>query len=349
MSRKRKSSIKLPMHLKSYHPPVYHGANSHATTSSSSTSLLKDDFLLDDNQMVEELDDDPTQDSDISDIDKDEDDEKEERRDPTYKPVNGEDHTLKRVTVSKWTELMAIGCWSKRQAIKVIRLLRTWNILPKELGIGSILERSHHLRQCFQVHTISSEGSEGKYSFVSNIEDLFRKLELPFHPSSYRLFIDANALTLKFALIHNRVKEFAIPVCEGDGCAQKESHEAMQLVLELIHYYKHEWKCVADYKVVAMLFGIKGGSARFPCPLCYFDLRCVPQELYSRTEWPRRCDGDLAHGAKPGEKRLIPPERLIPPGFHIKSGLYTHFFHACAENHDQLVEYLKKNFLTLTV
>jgi len=51
----------------------------------------------------------------------------------------------------------------------------------------------------------------------------------------------------------------------------KETHESMNLLLDLIEYTAHGWYICADLKVVAILTGLQTGYTKHLCFLCMWD------------------------------------------------------------------------------
>ena len=97
---------------------------------------------------------------------------------------------------------------------------------------------------------------------------------LPAYDSKdWRLFIDSSKRSLKCVLLHNGNKCGSIPI--GHSVQMKEEYDNIKTVLERLQYHVHGWLICVDLKMVNFQLGQQGGYTKYPCFLCYWDIRAT--------------------------------------------------------------------------
>lgn len=102
-----------------------------------------------------------------------------------------------------------------------------------------------------------------------------------------------------------------------------KTYENMKLVLTSLNYDQHNWLICGDLKVIAIILGLQGGYAKFPCFLCLWDSR-ADSEHYVKKVWPPREEftpGSYSVKSEP----LAEARRVLLPPLHIKLGLMKAF------------------------
>lgn len=158
-------------------------------------------------------------------------------------------------------------------------------------------------------------------TYCHDLLGLFEELDITHTPSEWRLFIDASQSALKAVLLHNGNILPPIPIAYSTKL--KGSYENLKLILELIQYDVHQWLFIADFKVVATVFGLQGGNTKYPCYLCLWDSRAV-QQHYVVKKWKARTS--FESGKNNAIRRpLIKKDKTLNPVLHIKLGIAKQF------------------------
>ena len=157
--------------------------------------------------------------------------------------------------------------------------------------------------------------------------------------NDWRLFIDSSKRSLKCVLIRNGNQYGSIPI--GHSVTLKENYENIKIVLERLKYCVHQWLICVDLKIMNFLLRQQGGHTKYPCFLCYWDIR-THEEHWVRKEWPPR------NTIKPGEENivnnpLVDQKNIILPPLHIKLGLMKQFVKALDRSGD-CFGYIFSNF-----
>ena len=104
----------------------------------------------------------------------------------------------------------------------------------------------------------------------------------------------------------------------------------VEMVLQKLHYSKHNWAICVDFKMVNFLLGQQGGYTKHSCFLCYLKSRATDQH-WVKMDWPAR--EDLAVGNKSIiNEPLVNRDRIILPLLPIKLGLMKQFVKALDKN-----------------
>lgn len=186
--------------------------------------------------------------------------------------------------------------------------------------------------------------------FLRNLHGLFELFEIAHDKNEWRLFIDSSVSSLKALLLHNGNVYPSIPVAYST--VHKEEYQTMKLILELINYPEHEWKIIADFKMINILMGLKRGYPKFPCYLCLWN-RNDCDDKYKVKQWPSRPSFDkypdsnnLYYSAE--QRPLVKAENVLPPPLHIKLGLVTQLFKKLIEVNVNVKEMLLSIFPRLS-
>lgn len=136
----------------------------------------------------------------------------------------------------------------------------------------------------------------------------------------WMLFMDASSASLKAVLIHRTLQKPSIPIAYST--ALKETYDDIEKILKAVKYENHFWKISCDFKVMAILCGLKGGYAKYMCFKCLWDSR-YKGDQYKKKDWPPRT-------IKVGEHSLIRPplvpfNKLLLPPLHLKLGIVKNF------------------------
>lgn len=180
-------------------------------------------------------------------------------------------------------------------------------------------------------------------TYCHNITGLFAELKHQYDPEEWRLFIDGSKYSLKAVLLHKGGEKPSVPI--GYGINTKETYENLHTLLDLINYWDHEWKIVADLKVIAILTGLQGGFPKYCCFICEWDSRAYKHH-YVRKEWPSR-DTYAIGKASVANRPLVKKEKIILPPLHIKLGLMKCFVKAL-KNNSVAMQYLRDCFPRLS-
>lgn len=182
------------------------------------------------------------------------------------------------------------------------------------------------LRECF--------AEENGLTYCADVERLFGYFRFEHRPTEWRLFIDASKTSLKAVLLHNGNRQPSVPMVYSANL--KESYVNIEFMLKKIAYARHQWRIVADLKVVAFLAGLSAGWPTNPCFLCLWNSRDHTMHYVQRS-WPKRlvytvlsattAAAAAAAGGNRGIVRnaLVDPRKIIFPPLHIKLGLFQQF------------------------
>lgn len=142
---------------------------------------------------------------------------------------------------------------------------------------------------------------------------------MKYNTMDWNLFIDASSSSLKAVLIHRTVEKPSIPIAYST--VLKETYDDLDKILKAVKYKEHHWKISCDFKVMAILCGLKGGYAKHMCYKCLWDTRASDQ--YSKKDWPPRSIevGQCSLIRQP----LVAFKKLLLPPLHIKLGLVKNF------------------------
>lgn len=157
--------------------------------------------------------------------------------------------------------------------------------------------------------------------YCNNIEGLVTSMGIDYDANQWRLFIDSSKRSMKAVLLFNGNKVSSLPVAHS--VTLKENYDNMKLLLSSLNYDQHQWLICGDLKVIAIILGLQGGYAKFPCFLCLWDSR-ADSEHYVKKVWPPREEftpGSYSVKSEP----LAEAHRVLLPPLHIKLGLMKAF------------------------
>ena len=152
---------------------------------------------------------------------------------------------------------------------------------------------------------------------------LFGSIEIPCVLNDWRLFIDSSSRSLKAVLLHNGNRYPSIPLAQSVHI--KENYANIKTLLIALKYEKFNWQVNGDYKMVAFLMGLQGGSTKFPCYLCHRDSRGTTAHYYRRTEFS-------VGNSNVKRDPLIDPSKVLMPPLYIKLGLIKQFVKSLDKN-----------------
>ena len=116
----------------------------------------------------------------------------------------------------------------------------------------------------------------------------------------------------------------SIPIAHS--VQMKEDRESVKILLELIQYNDHNWDVCGDFRMIAFLLGLQGGSTKHSCFLCLWNRRADEQH-YLFKSWPA-CK-DLTPGSHNVlNSSLIERSKILLPPLHIKLRLAKQFVKA---------------------
>lgn len=224
---------------------------------------------------------------------------------------------------------------SKKQAELLASRFKNWNLLEKDTRICSYRKRHEELKPYFL--------QEKDLIFCTDVSSVMSKLNYPYNPMDWRLFIDSSKVSLKAVLLHNGNQFSSVPIAYATE--MKETHESMKILLEKIEYNKYSWKICGDLKVVALLLGMQLGFTKFSCFLCEWNSR-DRQNHYKKKDWPKR------ESFTPGQKNvlyepLVDSNNVFLPPLHIKLGLIKNLVKAMDKDGEGFA-YLKQKFPKLS-
>lgn len=230
----------------------------------------------------------------------------EEDRDQLYIPDSVEPHMLSQ---GDFNDLVRDLYLTKEMSELLGSRLQQWKLLDHSVRVTAARWRSDNFAKWF-------EEKDG-ICYCKDIPMLFAEMKQPFIPNEWRLFIDGSKTSIKTVLLHTGNDKPSVPVAFSQGL--KEEYDTMKAILDLIQYDTHNFKIVADFKVIAILMGIQGGNVKFPCFLCLFDSRDY-NDHFVRPTWEARTEfvpGRFNVKSVP----LVSRDQIILPALHIKLGL----------------------------
>lgn len=133
-------------------------------------------------------------------------------------------------------------------------------------------------------------------TYCNDVVGLFTEMGMDdYDANEWRLFIDGSTSSLKAVLLHVTNKKPAIPLALGTGI--KECYDTLNMIINDIKYFDHNWKVCCDLKVVNILQGIidKGGYPKYFCYKCEFDSRLKTVEQFKKRDWKPRDLHDQKH------------------------------------------------------
>lgn len=138
------------------------------------------------------------------------------------------------------------------------------------------------------------------------------------------MFIDSSQSGFKCVLLHNGNELPSVPVLYSPTL--KETYEDCKFALDLIEYSRHNWKLIADLKLLNVLCGIGSCSKKRPCILC--DWHGTNRGQKSHLNYNQKVQlrssnpNDLSGYDNPP---LINIENVLLPPLHVKIGLIAQF------------------------
>lgn len=191
--------------------------------------------------------------------------------------------------------------------------LKQWRLVNDDVRVTAQRNRHRNFAKFFE--------TKNGICFCSDVNSLFKAMNITHVSSEWRLFVDASSKSLKAVLLHNGNVLPTIPVAYTTK--HKESYESMRLLFELLKYEEHKWEVIGDFKVVGLVLGIQQGFVKYPCSDCLWDSRADDQH-YKKKTWPKR---KLFSTGKNNIVwvPIIDPGRILMPPLHIKLGLKKQF------------------------
>ena len=211
--------------------------------------------------------------------------------------------------------------------------LNQWSYLKPGVSIG-FRSRSKEIQEFYK--------EENEITYCNDINGLFKKFNTVHNPNEWRLFIDSSTESLKAVLLHNGNLKPTIPIAYSTK--HKENYEAMRLLLHLIKYEEFKWNVVGDFKIIAILSGLKGGHSKYPCSWCLFDSRAPLDKRYATKNWPVRnpnTPGNTEDGSRINSP-LVPADKLIFPLLHIKQGLCKQLIKVLVKENPEVLPKIKQ-------
>lgn len=175
---------------------------------------------------------------------------------------------------------------------------------------------------------------EAGFCYCHDIAGLFAALGYPYREEDWRLFIDVGKSSLKGVLLHNGNEQPSIPIVYARN--KPESYESLAKLLNLIEYgvVNQEWMICADFKVINILCGMKGGYPRHACFLCLWRSRQYKLHWQQTAQdCPMRTDETNCEKTSVIAEPLVPVEKILLPPLHIKLGLMSQFVKALFKQH----------------
>lgn len=202
--------------------------------------------------------------------------------------------------------------------------LKDRNMLLPGVRVCFYRERNKELTEFF--------ANKGSLCYCDDIEGLFSRLNIEYNRSEWRLFLDASKSSLKAVLLHIGNEKPSIPV--GHSVRLKETYDNLRYLLKCIKYDQHKWHICADFKVIAILTGLKGGYPKYCCFMCLWDSR-AKVDHYDRRDWGEREDYTAGRDSV-NNKPLVNPKLIFLPALHIKLGLIKQFVNALPKEGDAM-------------
>lgn len=140
---------------------------------------------------------------------------------------------------------------SSNQAEYLASQLNSCNLLAPNVNVTSYRSRHSVFDEFFDTDENNTIG------YCNDINGLMASMNIQHDPKDWRLFIDASVTSLKAVLLYkdNTIK----PVPVAISTKKEETYDALKNLLEILHYDVHKWKICADFKVIAVLSGLKQG------------------------------------------------------------------------------------------
>lgn len=169
-----------------------------------------------------------------------------------------------------------------------------------------------------------------KVIYCNDIDKMLEEHQLTHVPGKLRLFLDADLESFKAVLLDNTVDKderySGLLVAYSERLP--EIYEAVQQVFELINYSKYQWKVSCDFKLIAVISGMKPGFCKYQCYLCNFQPR-LTQLHFTNHRWTSATTENTFIGERSIVKPpLVPPENIILPDLHIRLGICTQIIKA---------------------
>lgn len=124
-------------------------------------------------------------------------------------------------------------------------------------------------------------------SYCCDIKGLIEGwFEIAYDPEEYRLFIDSGKGSFKMVLLNNENKIKPIPLLYSKDLKERESD--VEKAMELIMYIEHQWRIVCDFKMIAVLLGLKSGWVLKPCYLCHWVATKKDEQYVKRKKYAKR-------------------------------------------------------------
>lgn len=225
------------------------------------------------------------------------------------------DRTPKPLSQQELDTFVAKGRFSKQQSEFAARFLKKRNLILPKVKVTAYRRRHMPYTSCFTVNGANT------FVYCHDVLALMKTMNMKYNTMDWNLFIDASSASLKAVLIHRLADKPSIPIAYST--AMKETYDDLDTILKAIKYDEHYWRISCDFKVMAILCGLKGGYAKHMCYKCLWDSRFNSSDQYQKKDWPIRV-------AKVGEhsvirEPLVPFEKLLLPPLHIKLGLVKNF------------------------
>jgi hypothetical protein len=171
--------------------------------------------------------------------------------------------------------------------------------------------------------------TQGELSACKNVEGLMAAaMNIRYNPEEWRLFTDSPTHSLKAVLLHKGNVLPSIPV----ACAihKQETYKHMKEILSCMNYRTYKWHICGDFKVTAILMGLRKDDTKFCYFLCESDSHAKSVQ-YSKKNWP------LHKSHTPGTKNvahqlLVDPCKVLLPPLHIKLGFMKNLLKALDRN-----------------
>ena len=181
------------------------------------------------------------------------------------------------INESKLNDLVRDLDLPKVKAELLASRLKQWNLLQSGVKVCSFCTLQQSLAQCFSM--------KGGLVYCTDVGGIMQEFRYSHRPEEWRLFIDLSKLSLKAVLLHNKNMLPSIPV--GYAAHMKETYENIKNLLQCINYEQYCWQLCGDFKVIAILLGLRPGYTNYCCFLCEWDSR-ARHEHYLKKEWPKR-------------------------------------------------------------
>ena len=205
---------------------------------------------------------------------------------------------------------------SKEMAMVLTSALKWKNLCKPEVRICSFKHRTVEIDGLFDEHH--------GIPFLKDVKGLFDWFGYEYDPNEWRLFIDSSLSALKCVLLHNGNTLPSIPLLYSNTL--KENYADCKLALQLINYGQHNWKVIADLKLLNLLCGVGVCSTKNPCILCdwHGTNRGAKSHLNYHQNVTTRSHIQLGQVGVVNEPLINLEDVLLPP-LHVKIGLIAQF------------------------